>query len=699
MIPGHEWPNRFSEGKDMIRSQRYGLFLFVILAAGCAHCVDYTPGFIVLPAAQAGNAGLQYAAQVLAGAMGELYATAPAVISDADFQMPRDGRGLVVVGTTNRLANEFDLGVYLPREKLRTGSHGITPADAPGDSPVLFVYGQGIQGEMFGLTYLAERLRLDPSRVHDVTALRTPFFPIRIMSGDPVEKAVQLGYNTVFTPLSHNNVVLLEDYDPEFFFQHEKERNSVLQRPTQYAEALAAQQAMNLDSISSADEFEFHKALLKRPYTAELTRGGADWICFCAQKVWDVYRAKYQEILRRNRDLDAVMVRLGENYAEGDYFGNVPAKKEIWDYCEQCQGTGYTDRIATIINNTWDVVSGEHKRRTIFRTWDTHSDTFHTSPDMYREILSKIPNKHNLYFSIKYTKTDFWMYNEFNETVGVGDVPQIVEFQCQREYEGKGAFPNYIGDHAAAGYRFAADRGAAGVWNWNHGGGWNGPNLKTDIWNEANIYAAAHLAWDPKLSSEHLAREWATLAFGKEDADTMTRLLLMSDDAVRMLVYFEAYAMAKADPWMPNENWVRDDVIKGGDTLRKIYRGAPGQVPTMVAEKEKGVVLVTDMLGLAEDLTTTSQVRDPVVQTLTYELYWARVLRSYAGAFLYYCLWQDTGKESDRRLAHMHARQWKADWDTYTRETPNLTWAASLYHDDGMVDTMNSVISDLADRR
>lgn len=701
-------PHRISRENAMTAPVRYFVLLILVALAGrgtaaaapCAHCVDYTPGYIVLPAATADNQGLLLAAGMLADAMGELYATAPAIISDRDFTMPHDGRGVVIVGAANKLVKDYDLGVYMEKRALRPESHGITTVDIPGGSPALLVYGADIRGEMFGLAYLAERLRLAPRRVLGVKELREPHFPIRIMSGDPVETAVRFGYNTVFTPHSHNNVVLLEDYDKDMFFQHDKQRGYLMERRAQFADALARQQALNIDSISSGDEFEFHKAVLKRPWAAELLRGGAEsWLCFCNPRLWDLYAAKYREILGGFKDLDYIMLRLGENYAGGDYFGNVPATKEFWKHCPACMGDGYADRIATLINRTQKIVSGDHKRMYIHRTWDTNSDTFHTSPDMYREILSKVQSKENLYLSVKYTKTDFWMYNEFNETIGQDGAPQIVEFQCAREYEGKGAFPNYIGAHAAGGYRHAAAGGAAGAWNWHHGGGWDGPYPKTDLWNQANIYTAAHLAWNPALDPGDLAREWGALTFGAEDAEKIAKLLAMSTEAVRKLIYFEAYAQAKGDPWMPNENWVRDDVIKGSGPLRKIYTAASASVDHMVREKEDAVLLIQDMLGIAKDLSAPAELRQSAVQSLEYELALARVLRSYAAAYLYYCRWKETGAETDRAKAFAYANQWERDWDTYTRAIPGLKWSASLYRDDGMVETIREVLADLQPRR
>jgi hypothetical protein len=59
---------------------------------------------------------------------------------------------------------------------------------------------------------------------------------------------------------------------------------------------------------------------------------------------------------------------------------------------------------------------------------------------------------------------------------------QIVEVECAREYEGKGAMPSYIGNGVIEGFpevehpvglRHVIDSGLiAGLWLWSSGGGW-----------------------------------------------------------------------------------------------------------------------------------------------------------------------------------------------------------------------------------
>jgi len=234
------------------------------------------------------------------------------------------------------------------------------------------------------------------------------------------------------------------------------------------------------------------------------------------------------------------------------------------------------------------------------------------------------------------------------------------------------------------------------VWNWHHGGGWNGPVVKQDYWNDANIYAAAHLAWDPDTDAETLAREWAALNFGAKSEDDIAELMLMSDDAVLKLVYFEKYAAAKGDPWMPNENWVRDDVIKGADRLSKIYELAGGDMEEMIAEKDEGVAIVEKMARIAAGLDLPDGRKRFFEDTIKYELYWARVLRDYAGAYFHWRRWQDKGDGGDLGRAAEYASSWRENWQAYRTEIPELEYAASLYNDDGMVAAMEKIEKDKA---
>lgn len=96
----------------------------------------------------------------------------------------------------------------------------------------------------------------------------------------------------------------------------------------------------------------------------------------------------------------------------------------------------------------------------------------------------QVETHENLVFSIKHTAKDFWRTIPFNRTIGVGKHRQIIEVECQREYEGKGAFPNYVIDGVVNGFEefrtqprtgpiglaeVADNSVIAGIWTWSRG--------------------------------------------------------------------------------------------------------------------------------------------------------------------------------------------------------------------------------------
>ena len=68
----------------------------------------------------------------------------------------------------------------------------------------------------------------------------------------------------------------------------------------------------------------------------------------------------------------------------------------------------------------------------------------HDNPDLCRRVIQRLPDDDRLIYSFKFTHTDFWRYQRWNPSSLVcGNRPVIFELQCQREFEGKGAVPDY----------------------------------------------------------------------------------------------------------------------------------------------------------------------------------------------------------------------------------------------------------------
>jgi hypothetical protein len=286
-------------------------------------------------------------------------------------------------------------------------------------------------------------------------------------------------------------------------------------------------------------------------------------------------------------------------------------------------------------------------------------------------------------FAIKHTQTDFWRYNDFNPMIGRGGVPAVVEFQCAREYEGKGAFPNYVGTFFADDMRQAAALGAKGAWIWDFGGGWGGPFLKSDRWVRLNVFATTQLAQNPDRSPRAIAGEWAAKEFGTQASTNVAEMLLLSDECVRKCMYVEAYAREHKG-WKPSLNLMRDDIIRGA-VLKELYVGSKNSLPEVFAEKEEAMTIATKMRALFEssraDIVAArgEQTYEESLSSLIYLQVLTRVVGHCVNGMFAYYQWQDTHDAASAAKARSELQQWSEAWKEYQAEVPKLPGAASIY--------------------
>ncbi len=613
------------------------------------------------------------------------------------------------------------------REKQRIDAYVIRSGGS-GDEKHLRVFAAQEQGLLYGGFYLAERARIDPQQVWVLNVTRVPAYSVRLASDSPMN-ALRLGYNTVFADATPASLAFFKDAKPAILPPGSMGFERTLRNREWFTAELREHDAYLLDSCIVTDEFLFPRELIFSPYRAEVTErdfqeseldsrlGLGRIFCFAKERLWQFYRMKYREVLKDFPQLDYVMLRLGEHRTAGKdaaYVGNSVYALGSNLYCDDCRSISYEERIARTIRETYNVVVRDSGRRYIHRTWDLRTDGFNNNPAVFRSVLARLPDTQGLIFSSKYTFGDFWEYFDFNPTIAVEHVPRMVEFQCTREYEGKGAFPNFLGEEFVATYQYLKGKPVIGIWNWHHGGGQGGPVVANDLWNQANIYAAAHLMWDPHISAETLATEWATLYFGSEAAPVIARLLLRSDDAVRHWRYFGRYS-SKHKNWTPAELWVRDDKIRGDLALYPIYRECRHVIDELIEEKDlalKEIEMMRHLLRFAKlSVCAREQIYLPwlgnqppaerfisgsdlcaVAETsLQYEYVLASVLRNYAASYFYTQSYRDTANPAMKERAATALAAWQDSWTSYTTTIPQLPFAASLYTDDGMIATIEKL--------
>lgn len=155
----------------------------------------------------------------------------------------------------------------------------------------------------------------------------------------------------------------------------------------------------------------------------------------------------------------------------------------------------------------------------------------------------------NVIVQVKNGAIDFQPREPFHPLFGaMPKTPLMMEFQITKEYLGFASHLAYLGpmfeevldartgvgrETVAGVVTGAAERhklsGMAGVANVGDDRDWSGSTF-----NQANWYVFGRMAWDPTLSSETIAREWAAQTFGPDPAlvDQVTAMMMESREAV-----------------------------------------------------------------------------------------------------------------------------------------------------------------------
>ena len=544
-------------------------------------------------------------------------------------------------------------------------------------------------GAAYGLFRLAELVRIAPDeRVWKRQA--APAMPLRLLA-DPLsaetpspEEALRLGFNAVaINPWPA--LALYSDADPGLYDPAAQPgpRAWVEEQRRRAGERIAAAKRLHLQVVAPGD----------LPSLPQQAVDNEAQVCLSQPRVRSLVRAGLDEVLRDFPSIDYVMVRVGENYPLGPLTGT--RLPDCLDH-GQTVGGGYVSAVAEAMTVTSEMARA-HGRQVIFRAWDLGSEGLHASPGVVQALAARRPPSADVLLSFKHTQTDFWRYNPPNPNLGSSGFREMVEFQAAREYEGKGAFPNYLGPVYTGGAPEAPGDGLAGfvargvsaLWAWPTGGGWGGPKPASSLWNEANVYALARLAWEPDASPEQLAREWATLRFGRGAAEHMARLLMRSGEAARLAFYIGPAAEA-VGPWAPNRLWVRDDQIGGTGPLRALYAQSRGgsAFQRSLTEKRQAVSLVTAMQGdlAAARPLLDGQLADQVRRDLAYERSLVETLEHQVAALFYSERWREAERAEPvlRLLAEQHLGRWQAAWAAH-QAAAGQAGTATPYQDAGMV--------------
>lgn len=387
------------------------------------------------------------------------------------------------------------------------------------------------------------------------------------------EKLLEYGYNTqVF---KHNDTtVTFEKLNKDFFAKdggHEW-----LDKMTKYSvDEINSAHDVGMLTMCHTDLFVLPKLLIDEYRDEICDKDGK--ISIFKEKTKELHRIMFDELFEKY-PLDGLIIRVGETYLHDTPYHEGNGAVNYGDKKEEIK------TLIELINFLREEVCVKHDKYLIFRTWDCFPDRFHANPDYYLAVTNEIETHEKLIFSIKHTALDFWRNVKFNECIGKGRHKQVIEVQCQREYEGKGAYPMYIADGVINGFSenskvcgikdFAGNPLYCGIYTWSRGGGWTGPYLKNEFWCDLNTYVISRYAVDAKRTEEEIFKEYAMDKMGldKENAEKFHKLCLKVPDAVLHGRYISPYDKSLNESYMPCGNWLRDDRIAGlQDDMNKIF--------------------------------------------------------------------------------------------------------------------------------
>jgi Glycosyl hydrolase family 67 C-terminus len=375
---------------------------------------------------------------------------------------------------------------------------------------------------------------------------------------------------------------------------------------------------------------------------------------------WRAYGAAFDELFATTPEVGGVVIRVGE---AGRLFSS-PG----WPYWSRFEVKD-PQALRTMLRELLPVFEAHH-RLLVLRTWSVGPGTLgglHTDPATYDAALGGIESE-SLVVSTKYLQGDFFSFLPPNPTLARGAHRRIVEFQARREFEGFGAFPNYMAvpHQQALQAALARNPHVAGTWIWTQDGGplRAGPRSLYPLhgswaWIDANVYATSRLASDPGVDADAVARDWVarTLSADPEVVEAVSGILLRSREAVERGFYVRPFAerrvrLGAVD--VPPLLWIMEwDQVGGWSAaLGTMYRVA-GDPARAVDEGFEAVHIVAESRRALERiegrLTDRRAAYLEMHASLAYEESLLAALAHYRRTVLGLYAWLDTGEDAARQ--------------------------------------------------
>ena len=587
--------------------------VLVVLAAVAGTRAEAVESWrIVLGQAHAGDEAVRVAVEDLR-AFGKSLDIAFDTVSD---QEPCPEGNIILVGDAARntqTAQRMNSGSLKPGAVGDPDGYAITTMKL-GDTRTIVVAGASILGDVNGLYWIWDRMQVE-QRIPDINTVRIPAMKVRFGAAwsrktfggqDPEQMKIALRHS--FNWVGGAAILDLVPWHSEPEAETNRQNRERTRALIQYAHSL------HMKYFSFANEFTFHPSLIEEA-GASLTP--------CDPKLWDAVQQKFRMLLTALPELDGI--ELCNDDISG--FWDRYAPFDVTHDAPDCDWS-YEKRFRTFVNKVHEVVVGEFGKTYFHFTWGLREHEVHCQPEVFRAIFKDVPDT-NLYLMPKITRGDRWWLQPYNATFNLTPHPTVVLFEQMNYYESGGShlFPTFSGQYFQRGLQtfLAAPntnvRGAAALAGLDRNDGSTG---------SAYSYVLYRLMWNPNESVEAIARDFCAIHFGREAADAMAEIYLLSPVAYQYGLFIEPIAHGQFSSLLhlrvgtfPADGY---PVVDGGKEhlafLKKIYlRCAPWKAETLSALEhgrataERMMSLFSGVRGRMRDAATAEAVETSLNMT------------------------------------------------------------------------------------
>lgn len=382
------------------------------------------------------------------------------------------------------------------------------------------IAGGSIAGDVYGLYWLWDRLRVF-KEIPDLDVERVPALEIR-SGGGPSKQDMRnaLRYTVNWTTSADTNALV--PYDLEPLATENAQTRAATQELIEYAHAL------HMKFFTVADEFSYLPTVMADMGASPDPSNDA---------LWTMLQDKYRRLLESMPGIDGIRIRTGEHTRVVE-----PWKPYDVMHEPEVEGWPLERRYQTFLQKLHEVVVGEFDKIYYHRTWVTGATEQHSNADVYRAIFTDAVPAENLYLSPYLTRGDRWFYQPINPTFNLTPHKMLVLLAAMNYHEDGSVtiFPTNPGLYFHEGFeklwRGHESNIVGSQFGSAAGDGWDS--------NDLTVYTAFRMSWDPLEDPRSIAEDFASIHFGRDVAETMGEVIMLSGEAYKNGLYIKPVAEA-----------------------------------------------------------------------------------------------------------------------------------------------------------